>query len=175
MAISATINKVSLSISDMDRQYYQQHELTMAMHPSENDFRFIVRVVDFALNSHEDLVFTKGLGADDEPEVWQKTLTGEIRTWIDFGQVDEKRVRKACGRSAQVIIYTYQDRKSKVWWEQNREKLARHDNLKVYHIEADGAEALVSRNMQLNCTIDDGTVYLGDADNSVSVTVTALD
>lgn len=174
MAISATINKVSLSISDMDRQYYQQHELTMAMHPSENDFRFIVRVVAFALNAHEDLVFTKGLGADDEPEVWQKMLTGEIRTWIDFGQVDEKRIRKACGRSGQVIIYTYQDRKSKVWWEQNREKLARHDNLKVYHIEAEGAEALVSRNMQLNCTIDDGTVYLGDADNSVSVTVTEL-
>lgn len=174
MAISATINKVSLSISDMDRQYYQQHELTMAMHPSENDFRFIVRVVAFALNAHEDLVFTKGLGADDEPEVWQKTLTGEIRTWIDFGQVDEKRIRKACGRSGQVIIYTYQDRKSKVWWEQNREKLARHDNLKVYHIEAEGAEALVSRNMQLNCTIDDGTVYLGDAGNSISVTVTEL-
>ena len=174
MAISATINKVSLSISDMDRQYYQQHELTMAMHPSENDFRFIVRVVAFALNAHEDLVFTKGLGADDEPEVWQKMLTGEIQTWIDFGQVDEKRIRKACGRSGQVIIYTYQDRKSKVWWEQNREKLARHDNLKVYHIEAEGAEALVSRNMQLNCTIDDGTVYLGDADNSVSVTVTEL-
>ena len=174
MAISATINKVSLSISDMDRQYYQQHELTMAMHPSENDFRFIVRVVAFALNAHEDLVFTQGLGADDEPEVWQKMLTGEIQTWIDFGQVDEKRIRKACGRSGQVIIYTYQDRKSKVWWEQNREKLARHDNLKVYHIEAEGAEALVSRNMQLNCTIDDGTVYLGDADNSVSVTVTEL-
>ena len=174
MAISATINKVSLSISDMDRQYYQQHELTMAMHPSENDFRFIVRVVAFALNAHEDLVFTKGLGADDEPEVWQKMLTGEIQTWIDFGQVDEKRIRKACGRSGQVIIYTYQDRKSKLWWEQNREKLARHDNLKVYHIEAEGAEALVSRNMQLNCTIDDGTVYLGDADNSVSVTVTEL-
>ena len=98
MAIGATINKVSLTISDMDRQYYQQHELTMAVHPSENDFRFIVRVVAFALNAHEDLVFTKGLGADDEPEAWQKSLTGDIELWMDFGQVDEKRIRKACGR-----------------------------------------------------------------------------
>lgn len=174
MAISATINKVSLSISDMDRQYYQQHELTMAMHPSENDFRFIVRVVAFALNAHEDLVFTKGLGADDEPEAWQKSLTGDIDLWIDFGQVDEKRIRKACGRAKQVHIYTYQERKSRVWWEQNRDKLARHDNLSVFHIEAEGAESLVSRNMQLNCTIDDGAVYLSDDNDSVSVSVTPL-
>jgi len=174
MAISATINKVSLSISDMDRQYYQLHELTMAMHPSENDYRFVVRVLAFALNAHEDLVFTKGLGADDEPEVWQKSLTGDIECWIDFGQVDEKRIRKACGRARRVIIYTYQDRKAVIWWEQNREKLARHDNLRVYHMEAEGAEALVSRNMQLNCTIDDGSVYLSDDVNSVSVSVTAL-
>ncbi|MGQ7847491.1 YaeQ family protein [Granulosicoccus sp. 3-233] len=173
MAISATINKVSLSISDMDRQYYQQHELTMAMHPSENDFRFIVRVVAFALNAHEDLVFTKGLGADEEPEIWQKSLSGEIQRWIDFGQVDEKRIRKACGRAGQVIVYTYQDRKSDLWWEQNRARLARHANLRVLHIEAEGAEALVSRNMQLNCTIDDGVVYLGNAQTSVSVSVTA--
>jgi len=174
MAISATINKVSLTISDMDRQYYQQHELTMAMHPSENDFRFIVRVVAFALNAHEELVFTKGLGADDEPEVWKKSLTGEIDLWMDFGQVDEKRIRKACGRSGEVIIYTYQERKSKVWWEQSREKLARHDNLSVFHIEATGAEDLVSRNMQLNCTIDDDVVYLSDDNHSVLVSVTAL-
>lgn len=174
MATGATINKVSLTISDMDRHYYQQHELTMAVHPSENDFRFIVRVVAFALNAHEDLVFTKGLGADDEPEAWQKSLTGDIELWMDFGQVDEKRIRKACGRSARVIIYTYHPRKSDIWWEQHREKLARHDNLSVFQIEASGAEVLVSRNMQLNCTIDDGMVYLSDDSCSIPVSVRAL-
>ena len=117
MAIGATINKVSLNIADMDRQYYQQHELTLAMHPSENDHRFIIRVIAFALNAHERLVFTKGLGADDEPELWQKSLSGGIDLWIDFGQVDEKRIRRACGRSEQVIVYTYQQRKATVWWE----------------------------------------------------------
>ena len=175
MAIGATIYKVSLNIADMDRQYYQQHELTLAMHPSENEYRFIVRVIAFALNANEHLVFTKGLGADDEPEVWQKSLSGEIELWIDFGQVDEKRIRRACGRSKRVIVYTYQERKSRVWWEQSRQKLARHKNLNAYHIEAEGAETLVNRNMQLQCTIDDGAVYLSDDSNSIEVTVTALD
>ena len=175
MAIGATIYKVSLNIADMDRQYYLQHELTLAMHPSETEYRFMIRVVAFALNAHERLVFTKGLAADDEPELWLKALNGGIELWIDFGQVDEKRIRKACGRSDQVVVYTYQDRKSNVWWKQLREKLARHDNLSVYHIQAEGADALVNRNMQLQCTIDDGAIYLSDESSSVSVVVTALE
>jgi len=68
MAIGSTINKVSLSIADMDRQYYQQNELTVAMHPSENDHRFIVRVIAFALNAHEQLVFTKSLQSNTNNE-----------------------------------------------------------------------------------------------------------
>ena len=174
MAIGATIYKVSLNIADMDRQYYLQHELTLAMHPSETEYRFMIRVVAFALNAHERLVFTKGLAADDEPELWLKALNGGIELWIDFGQVDEKRIRKACGRSDQVVVYTYQDRKSNVWWKQLREKLARHDNLSVYHIQAEGADVLISRNMQLQCTIDDGATYLSDESSNVPIEVSTL-
>ena len=173
MAISATISKVSLAIADMDRQYYGQHEFTVAMHPSETEFRLIIRIIAFALNAQEQLSFTKGLGADDEPELWAKTLSGEIDLWIDFGQVDEKRIRKACGRARQVRLYTYQDRKAKTWWDQHRQKLSRHANLEAFHIVAEGAEALVNRTMQLQCTIDDGSVYLSDQSNSLSVSVTA--
>lgn len=175
MALTATINKLSINIADMDRHYYHHHELTMAMHPSENDFRFIIRIIAFCLNAHEDLSFTKGLGADDEPEVWIKSLTDEIKLWIDFGQVDEKRIRKACGRADQVTVYTYHERKAKVWWEQTRQKLSRHNNLKVFHIEAEGAEVLVSRNMQLQCNIDDGAIYLGDENHSFAVVVTPME
>ena len=172
MAISASIHKLSLSIADMDRQYYQQHELHIAMHPSETEFRLMVRIIAFAMNAHEQLVFTKGLGADDEPELWCKSLSDEVELWIDFGQVDEKRIRKACGRSKQVKVYTYQDRKARMWWDQNRQKLSRHTNLRVFHVDAEGAEELVNRTMQLQCSIDDGAMYLGDATRSLSVLVT---
>ncbi len=175
MALSATINKVSLNIADIDRHYYQQHDLTVAVHPSENDFRFIIRIIAFAVNAGEQLAFTKGMGTDDEPEIWQKSLTDDIELWVDFGQVDEKRIRKACGRARQVIVYTYHERKAKVWWEQNRDKLARHNNLSVCHIEAPGAEALVSRNMQLQCNVDDGVIYLSDDARVITVSVTPFE
>ena len=174
MAISSTINKVSLSISDMDRHYYQSHDLTMAQHPSENDFRFMIRVIAFAMNADERLVFTKGMNSDDEAELWQKALTDEIDLWIDFGQLDEKRIRKACGRAKQVIIYTYHEGKAKVWWQQQQDKLKRFSNLKVIHIQAEGVEAMIGRSMQLQCTIQDGELYLSDDDSNLTITFDAL-
>ncbi len=173
MAISSTINKVSINISDMDRHYYQQHNLTVAQHPSENEFRFMIRLVAFMANADERLSFTKGLSTDDEPELWRKSLTDEIELWVDLGQPDEKRIRKACGRSKQVIIYTYHEGKASVWWQQQRDKLARFKNLSVFHIDADGVEAMVKRTMSLQCSIQDGEMYLSDDDLNVVVRVEA--
>jgi len=171
MAISATINKITLNIADMDRHYYQSHDLIAAQHPSETDFRFMMRMIAFALNANEELTFTKGLCVDDEPEVWQKSLTGDIELWIDFGQLDEKRIRKACGRANQVIVYTYNRKKSEIWWNQIQSKLERYKNLSVMHIEAEGVEDMVKRNMLLQCNIQDGEMLLNDDDKSYTVTV----
>ena len=171
MAIGATVIKVSVNVADTGRHYYQQHEFKAAQHPSENDSRFVIRLIAFALNASERLVFTKGLGADDEPELWEKSLSDEIELWIDFGQVDEKRIRKACSRSKQVIIYTYSERKAAVWWEKIRPRLARFDNLSVFHIQADDAASIASRNMKLQCSIDDGQIYLSSDDVTIAATV----
>lgn len=174
MAVNSTINKVSVNITDMDRHYYQSHELTVAQHPSENDFRFMIRLIAFMLNASEQLSFTKGMNSDDEAELWQKSLTDEIELWIDFGQLDEKRIRKACGRAKRVIIYTYHEGKAKVWWQQNKEKLQRFNNLSVIHINADSVDAMKKRSMQLQCTIQDGELYLSDDELNVTITLTNL-
>lgn len=78
MAQNATIYKVELSVSDMDRHYYETHKLTVAKHPSETVERLMVRIVAFALNAHENLEMTKGISTDGEPDIWQKSLSGEL-------------------------------------------------------------------------------------------------
>jgi uncharacterized protein YaeQ len=174
MAISSTINKVSLSIANMDTDYYHQHELTMAQHPSENNFRFMIRLIAFILNADEQLAFTKGMNNDDEPELWLKSLTNDIELWIDFGQLDEKRIRKACGRAKQVIIYTYHEGKSSVWWQQQKEKCQRFGNLSVIQITAEGVDSLLQRSMQLQCNIQDGVMYLSGDNDVHTITVTKM-
>jgi uncharacterized protein YaeQ len=90
MALKATISKALLNIANMDSHYYAEHNLTLAQHPSETDLRLMVRVLAFILNAEERLEFCKGISQDDEPDLWIKSLGGEIELWIDLGQPDER-------------------------------------------------------------------------------------
>lgn len=172
MALKSTIFKINLQVSDVDRHYYNDHSITIARHPSETDDRMMTRIMIFAIHANEQLEFTKGLSTDDEPDLWQKSLSGEIEKWIDLGQPDEKRVRKACGLSKQVYIYCYSGSSAEIWWTQNSSKFQRFDNLSVVNIPAISANSLgklAQRNMQLNCSIEDGTVWLSDGDSTVEI------
>lgn len=172
MALKATIFKAELQIADIDRNYYQNHALTLARHPSETDERMMVRLLAFALHAHEALVFGNGLSTDDEPDLWQKDLTGAIDLWIDVGLPDEKLIRKACGRARQVFIYSYGGRVADRWWDQCRSKLERIKNLSVINLPPQTSQAIArqaQRNMQLNCTIQEGQIWLADKNESVQV------
>ena len=99
MALKATVVKVELQVSDMDRHYYATHNLTLAQHPSETDERLMVRLLAFALFAQERLEFGRGLSNEEEPDLWLRDYTGDIEQWIDLGQPDESRIKKACGRA----------------------------------------------------------------------------
>lgn len=170
MAAGSTIYKVQLNIADMDRNYYETHDLTIAQHPSETDERLMIRLAAFALNASERLVITKGIGGDDEPDLWEKNYGGEIELWIDLGQVDEKRLRKACGRAERVIVYTYNIKSATAWWKQNRAAFARFKNLSVIHLHSEGIEKLCERSMRLQCNISDTDLSLHSDLGEVRIT-----
>jgi len=176
MALKATIFKASLQVSDMDRNYYGEHSLTLARHPSETDERMMMRVLAFALNAHEHLAFGKGLSDTDEPDLWQKDLTGSIVHWIDVGQPDEKRLIRASGRADRVTVYTY-GRGADLWWEANAERLGRAKNLAVWHVPAAVSESigkLAERAMQLQCTVQEGQVWFSSAAETMQFSLACL-
>ena len=171
MAANATIYKANVNIANMDTHYYAEHSLTLAKHPSENDLRLMVRLLAFILNANEDLVFCKGISQDDEPDLWQKDLSGAIDLWIDLGQPDEKRIKKACGRSKKVIIYLYQEGMATSWFKQNQKILNRFKNLSVIFLSIAGAiEELSERSMALVANMSDGELSLINDESSVSIT-----
>jgi uncharacterized protein YaeQ len=172
MAIKATIFKANLQIADMERHYYQDHVLTLARHPSETDERMMVRLLAFALHAHEYLEFGEGMNNDEEADVWQKDLTGSIELWIDVGIPDEKLIRKACGRANQVVVYCYGGRVADMWFAKERAQFERQKNLTIINLPVESTRALAKlaqRNMNLQCTIQDGQVWLGDSEASVQV------
>jgi len=176
MALKATICKAALQVSDMDRNYYAEHALTVARHPSETDARMMVRLLAFALNAHERLEFCKGLSDTDEPDLWQKDLTGALEHWIEVGQPDDKRMLRACGRSGRVTVYAYGNR-PELWWKPLADKLERAKNLVVWRIPpaaVQSLEKLADRNMQLQCTVQDGQIYFSNAGEMVQVELEAM-
>lgn len=177
MALKATIYKVELQISDIDRSYYATHPLTLAQHPSETIERMMLRLAVFALHAEERLQFSRGLSADDEPDIWLKNYSDEIELWIELGEPDERRLRQASGRADKVWLYSYGGRVSDVWWAGIATKLTRLDNLTVARIDNATLAALAGlcqRSMALQATIQDGQMWLSDGERNVLVEAAVL-
>ena len=171
MAQKATIYKVELSVSDMDRHYYETHKLTVAKHPSETDERLMVRLLSFALNAHEQLEMTKGLSSDDEPDIWQKSLSGELELWVALGLPSEKVVRQSCGKSDAVVVYSY-GKTADMWWDKIKNSTTRFDNLQVVNFSQDDTSALeklANRSMRMQVNIQDGEVMVSVDDTIVNL------
>ena len=173
MAQNATIYKVELSVADMDRHYYETHKLTVAKHPSETDERLMVRIIAFGLNAHENLEMTKGLSTDDEPDIWQKSLSGELDVWVSLGLPSEKVIRQSCGKARKVMVYPYGGKPAEIWWDKIKNAVLRFDNLQVMNFseqDTDALAKLASRSMKLQINIQEGDVMVSVGDSIVYVT-----
>ena len=171
MALKATVYKAELQVSDMDRHYYATHNLTLAQHPSETDQRLMARLATFALFAHERLEFGRGLSEDGDADLWRRSYSGDIEQWIELGQPDESRLRKACGRAQQVVVVSYSGNGAEIWWNKNAATLARLKNLTVLDFDPAAVEAatrLLQRGMKLTAMIQDGELQLlGDIESAL--------
>jgi uncharacterized protein YaeQ len=172
MAANATVFKAELQVTDLDRHYYASHNLTLAQHPSETDERLMVRLLAFALFADERLVFGRGLSDEDEPALWKRNYSDEIELWIELGQPDESRLRKASGRSREVAVLGYGGNAAETWWKRNATALARLRNLTVLELapgDVQAATALLARGMRLTAMIQDGELQLMDTERTVAM------
>jgi len=180
MAIKSTIFKAHLQIADIDHSYYADHPMTLARHPSETDERMMVRLVALALHAHElqtvcggdgTLAFGAGLSDPDEPDIWLRDFTGQIKLWMEVGQPEDKPLIKACGKADQVVLYCF-NHAAEVWWRTMEAKLSRPKNLRVYRIPTLASQALIplaQRSMQLQATVQEGALTLSDDRNTVEI------
>tara|TARA_R110002072_G_scaffold105615_5_gene230941 strand:- start:89 stop:625 length:537 start_codon:yes stop_codon:yes gene_type:complete len=178
MALSSTIFKVQLDLSDLNKNHYNSYKLTLARHPSENDQRMMLRLLAFALFADEQLSFTKGISTVEEPDLWIKNYSGEIELWIDLGLPDEKRIRQAHSSAKKVVIFAYGDRSLATWRQQLDASIKRFPSLKIFHIADDDLKQLASladKNMQLHCSIQDDEVFIGNDSQNFQIKINTLE
>jgi len=176
MALKSTVYKATLQVADMDRSHYRDHALTLALHPSETEERLMIRVLAHALLAPTDetetpLLSARGLSDADEPDLWQLDRTGAVQQWVEVGLPDDRRLAKACGRSGRVTVFAYAA-STPIWWKGIADKVARLANLAVWQVDAAASQALAAlaqRSMQLQVTVQDGLVWIGDGARSVEI------
>ncbi|HIG43628.1 MAG: YaeQ family protein [bacterium] len=161
MAIKPTIYKLNIALSDLDRNHYDALNLTIALHPSETVERMMVRVLSYCINATAQLAFTRGLSAIEEPDLWARTLDGQISLWIDVGEPSIDRIKKAARLAEEVRIYSF-NTKSNLWWQQSQTKLTRLP-VSVYQFDWESIQSLVSlvqRTMKMSVTITGGSAFV---------------
>ncbi|MDQ6628062.1 MAG: YaeQ family protein [Pseudomonadota bacterium] len=182
MALKATVCKATLQIADIDRGLYADHSLTIARQPSENDERMMIRILAFALHVPADsrdggLELAKGMQDPDEPELWQKDLTGRIVQWIEVGQPEERRLVKASGRAERVCVYAF-GHSAPTWWAGLRNRVGRARNIEAWQVLSEQSRelaGLAARTMHLQMNRQDGLVWMSDGERSVQVAPVRLE
>lgn len=109
MALTSTMYRFNVDLSDVDRGVYESLEFPLALHPSESVAFAVVRVLAFLLEHREGLAFGRGIGAADEPAISAPGMHGTTALWIDIGAPSADRLHKASKRADDVAVYSHKD------------------------------------------------------------------
>lgn len=171
MALKPTIYKAQIELADSDSNRYESLGLTLARHPSETMERMAARLLAYCLNAARGLEFTRGLSTADEPDIWLHSDSGEIEHWIEVGQPEHPRLRKACGRAKQVSLYIF-GKSSDTWWKLNGEAVCALPHLYAWQFswpEIVALAQLLERTSQLSVSIVGGITYMDNGKHSASI------
>ncbi len=176
MAIKPTIYKLRIAISDLNRDYYDSVNLTIALHPSETLERMMARIVAFCLNAQDNLSFTKGLSTVEEPDIWAKTLDDQVSLWIDVGEPTPDRIKKSSRLAPKVKVYSFNN-KSDTWWEKSKNKVYQFENVEFHQLNWPQIETLATftkRTMDWSLSISDNNVYIADENQECELILNEL-
>lgn len=176
MAIKPTIYKLSIAISDFNRDYYDSVNLTVALHPSETVQRMMARIVAYCLNAQDNITFTKGLSNIEEPDIWVKTLDDQITLWIEVGEPSPERIKKSSRIAPEVKFYSFNS-KSDTWWKQSKDKVSQFKNVKFYQFDWPQIQLLATfaeRSMDWSLSISGDTVYIAAENQECELVVREL-
>lgn len=177
MALPATIYRVSIQLSDVDRNRYATLTTTVARHPSETAQRLIARLIAYSLCYEEDIAFTRGICEGDEPDLWTKSLDDRVIDWIEVGLPEAKRLIKAGRHCEQVVLFAYGAAFDR-WLTGCRSQLAAMKNLRLFYLSDDLIDplvALLKRSVDWQLTCSDKTLYLTVEDESIVAELVEID
>src|SRR4051794_17563400 len=109
MALTATMYRFTIQLSDVDRGVYETLDLHIARQPSETAEYMLPRVLAWCLEYEEGIALTEGVASGDEPAVLVRDLTGRITAWIEVGAPDADRLHRGSKLAGRAAVYSHRD------------------------------------------------------------------
>lgn len=173
MARGATIYRVHLELSNVDRGLYAERALSLAQHPSETVERALVRLLAYGLRYADGLEFGRGVSATDEPDLWTRAGDGRAIEWIEVGQPEMKKLVKAARHAERAILFAFGEGCWR-WRKAELEPLVDPPaNLSVAHFDDAFVKALAAeaeRHLRWSLTISEGILFLSTGGSSHETT-----
>lgn len=161
MALTATIYRALVALSDVDRGVYETLDLRLARHPSETMRYLITRTFAYALSYEEGIAFSKGgLSSNEEPPVSIHDPTGLLIAWIDVGSPSAERLHKATKAAQRVSLFTATDL---TLLKKGAESIHKVETIEVHEIDpalVTSLESKLERNTKLELVRNEGHLYV---------------
>ncbi len=171
MAMTTTLYRFQIELSDIDRAVYETLDFRVAQHPSEGIHYLLTRVLAFALNSGEDLAFAPtGLHDPDAAAISIPEANGGFRLLIEIGSPSAKKLHKATKLSRAVKVYTYKNPEL-MMKELREEKIHRAEDIEFYSVSPaflDEIVPLLKKDNRWGILFNDGTITIQAGEKSVS-------
>ncbi len=162
MALTATMYRFAVTLSDVTRGVYTELDLRAARHPSES-FRYLMtRTLAYCLSYEEGITFSKGgISQTDEPPVSIRDATGALTAWIDVGAPSAERLHKAAKAAPRVALYSSTE-PALLRKEAASRPIHRLEDIELYVLAPaflDALESHVDRNTSFEVVRSDGRLY----------------
>ncbi|MFL5783264.1 MAG: YaeQ family protein [Bacteriovoracaceae bacterium] len=171
MAMTTTLYRFHIELSDIERAVYDSLDFRVAQHPSEGLHYMLTRVLAFALNSQEDLAFASaGLSDPDVAAISIPDVNGGFRLQIEIGNPSAKKLHKAMKVSRFVKVYTYKNPEL-MMKEVRDEKIHRAEEIEFFSISPAFIEELIpllKKDNRWDMVINEGVMTIQAGENSVS-------
>ncbi|MCC1495522.1 YaeQ family protein [Alcanivorax sp. 1008] len=166
MAIGATLYVFRIDLADQDRNLYSSHSLKVARHPSETGERMVARVLAWCLHADERLSFGKGLSNPEEADLWLHDDGGDVVHWIEVGEPEPERLKKAARQGRKVSVLGYL-RSQSTWWQKQGTAIAQLKGVTVQQVPWEIVQQLAAnlpRQVSWQVMISEGMLYITQAD-----------
>jgi uncharacterized protein YaeQ len=161
MALTVTLYRFQIELSDIPRGIYETLDFRVAQHPSEALPYMLTRVLAFVLNTQEGLSFAPtGLHDPDAAAISIDSPNGGAELLIEIGSPSARKLHKATKTARHVKVYTYKNPES-LMAEIRSEKVHRAEEVEVFSLAPAFLTQLgevLKRDNRWAILFDDGTI-----------------